>query len=263
MLRMRGPYVWAAGMIWVTGLILLGACAGGRGQSVAVMTPPAVEQSPSPSFTITADVVATRGAAYRATTVAYQTQRAQAATQAVLSTQQARATVLALTPTRTPPPTIDPQEYVARWSVYRDRQHGFSFAYPAVYDAPAYAGCSPYMMESPDGFNLYVGGRISLGTEPTRGLELETYVDQRIRELAEQPGWELTDKKLTRISGGWQAITVEYRFGMLGRFGTATVTQRGEYFYIFNMTAGGTCDVPGVIDEWSAYYYLLESFRFE
>ncbi|OGO42253.1 MAG: hypothetical protein A2W36_03700 [Chloroflexi bacterium RBG_16_58_14] len=92
---------------------------------------------------------------------------------------------------------------------------------------------------------------------------LEEYIEDLTERFATgDPGWQLQTRTDTQV-GGHEAITIEYRFGGMGRYGTATAVNNGDYLFVFNLTAGSFCDPPGMPGlEPGAYLHMIETFQF-
>jgi hypothetical protein len=204
--------------------------------------------SPTRDLTITSRAQQTQTAAPIDTSIAK-----------VNSTSNARATIRALTPsatataTPTSRPTLDFTLFVNAWRTYRNEAYGFSFEYPAIYDE---TGCGPSVSNETE---IYVGGRSALYIEDANGRSIDEYIDFSIKRN------EFTLQSQTEGSvNGFRAVTIEYRFSSLNRWGIATIFQRRDKIYTFNFTAGVTCDFPeSQVFELDAYFHMMQSFKFE
>jgi len=59
-----------------------------------------------------------------------------------------------------------------------------------------------------------------------------------------------------------EAVTIEYRFGGLNRYGTSTFLIRNNDIFVFNFTAGGFCDLSEIgLDEFTAYKHAVTTFK--
>ena len=72
------------------------------------------------------------------------------------------------------------------------------------------------------------------------------------------------ERKEKILIGGKEGIKVDYRFGGMGRFGSAAFVEKNKKVIIFEFTAGGFCCGPGVdrIYEYDVYDAMLSTFRF-
>ena len=132
----------------------------------------------------------------------------------------------------------------ANWRSYRSDQLGFEFTYPPACE----------VNQQDDG--LSVGARIDLVVVYDNGVALGDYVDQLVEDKTRSGDWRLESKQAV-VAGENNAIRVEYRFGGVGRYGTALFLQRGGRIYIWGFTAGASiCDEPDVFGD------VVSSFRF-
>jgi hypothetical protein len=151
---------------------------------------------------------------------------------------------------------------IDKWLTYRNETYGFSFEYPAVYAEGPYAFCDLREIPIQDGVMITIGMRSDLYVFDAQGQTIEEYVDSTIEEHQRgDPDWQLTNRKAT-TQAGVDAVSIDYRFGGLGRIGSAKVFKRGEYLYVFNFTFGAFCDVPEIgFYEWDAYPRMVNSFK--
>lgn len=174
-----------------------------------------------------------------------------------------------LTPTSTPTatPTLDYARFVDSWKTYRNEKYGFTFEYPAIYDEPPFArSCA--VREDPNG--VYVGERTDVLFLDPQGLDLEQYVANWARdcqcteegiEKGECDCW--IEAQSDTVVDGLPAITVDYRFGGLNRFGTFTMVEHGGHIFAFELTAGAFCDVDEIrLRELDVYDRLIRTFHF-
>lgn len=168
----------------------------------------------------------------------------------------AGATGTAASPKATPTPSAVPATPAASpaaavatpqtdsWKEFSSDRFGFSFRYPSACE----------VAENDEAY--YVGGRIELAVLDPQGLGLAAFVDRFMDGRVQDGSWRIDNTKSATL-GGQAAITVDYRFGGPGRFGTATFTLKGGQIYVWGLTAGGfTCDEPQVYDT------VVSSFRF-
>jgi len=164
---------------------------------------------------------------------------------------------------------VGAEDETANWQTYRNEEYGFEFKYP-----PIPAGCENCKInENDEGFNV---NRTFLSISDIGSLTLSEYVYKEFpKELEEGPKYETTDGgqylKETFVEsrenltiGGQESIKVDYRFGGMGRFGTATFVEKDRKVFIFEFTAGGFCCDPKVdmIYEMEVYDAMLSTFRF-
>ncbi len=143
------------------------------------------------------------------------------------------------------------------WEVYEHAgQPGFSFEYPKLYGTTQYAHCQITIVPD-DSYLLYLrfGNRSEFEIVNNPLTSFEGFVDN-------QAEGKTIDNKKTLSINGRDAITVEYRFGGLNRFGTSTYISDNDLIYIFNLTAGDFCNLPEVrLDELSTYNHAVERFK--
>lgn len=138
-----------------------------------------------------------------------------------------------------PPASVPPS-----WKEFTNDRYGFTFRYPESCGASELDG------------SFHVGGRIELAVLDAEGLSLVDYVSRFLDDRVKNSYWQIENTE-TGSLGGQDAITVDYRFGGQGRFGTATFALKDTQVYVWGLTAGGfTCDEPNV------YPAVLSSFRF-
>lgn len=141
------------------------------------------------------------------------------------------------------------------WRTYTSTELIYAFEYPAVYAEPAYAGCTP---RSDGAGGTLLGQRSTLSLASAGGLAPGVFLDR----VLEEKGFTQERREDTTVAG-LPAVTIDYRFGGTNRFGALTAFERAGQMYVFNFTAGGTCDAPERgVTEAAAYARLIESFRF-
>ncbi len=184
----------------------------------------------------------------------------------ILATLGAAATIVACAPSvittstsqpgKTPTPDPTAAMIILAWKTYRNETHGFAFEYPAIYDEVPYrASCGV----KEDNGGIHLGARSGLLFFDSGGLSLAEYANH----LLDGKDWQVEAPR-TETVNGLEAITVEYRFGGMSRYGTFTLIKRGERIFAFEFTAGGFCDIPeSELYELEAYHHMLESFRFD
>ena len=161
------------------------------------------------------------------------------------------------TSTAEPPPTPTPSPAetsaptcVSETTAYRNDQFGFEFQY-----------CSECTLtERSEGGDVYltliVGGQLELHVSDSGGLSLTDYVSQATSQL-EAGGASIESVVQAAPVDGAEAVTVQYRFGGLGRYGEATFFERNGRVYDVGFRAGAfTCNEPQV------YAGILSTFRF-
>ena len=154
-------------------------------------------------------------------------------------------------PTPTPSPAeISAPTCVSETTAYRNDQFGFEFQY-----------CSECgLTEQPGGGDVYltviVGGQLELHVSDSGGLSLTDYVSRTTGQL-EAEGASIDSVMQAAPVDGADAVTVQYRFGGLGRYGEATFFERNGRVYDVGFRAGAfTCNEPQV------YAGILSTFRF-
>jgi hypothetical protein len=145
---------------------------------------------------------------------------------------------------------------VSALTTYHNEQFGFEFQY-----------CSECTLteqsegaHNPGGGEVYlwiiVGSRLEVYVSDSGGLSLTDYVSQVTAQL-EAGGASIGTVMPVAPVGGADAVTVQYRFGGLGRYGEATFFMRNGLVYDVEFTAGAfTCNEPQV------YRGILSTFRF-
>lgn len=161
------------------------------------------------------------------------------------------------------------EEETTDWKIYINEKYGFEFKYP-----PIPLGCEYCkIQESDEGFSV---NRTFLTIEDLAGLTLSEYAYKEFPEaLEEGPKYETTnggqyleetwiESRENITVGGKEAITINYRFGGMGRFGSTTFVKGNEKVFIFDFTAGGFCCSPEVdrIYEIEVYEAMISTFRF-
>jgi hypothetical protein len=162
-------------------------------------------------------------------------------------------------PGATSPPLPSPTpawSCVSAPTTYHNEQLGFEFQY-----------CSECTLtdqsegaHGPGGGEVYlwiiVGSRLEVYVSDSGGLSLTDYVSQVTAQL-EAGGASIDSVTPVAPVGGADAVTVQYRFGGLGRYGEATFFMRNGLAYDVEFTAGAfTCNEPQV------YTGILSTFRF-
>jgi hypothetical protein len=136
------------------------------------------------------------------------------------------------------------------WRTYRNERYSFTFEYPAIYDEEAYRdSCGLKEIEN----GIHLGTQINLLILDSGGMTLADYANN----LIQSKGWSVDAQTNELISGGIDALTIQYRFGGTNRFGTVTLVWYKYQIFEFGFTAGGFCDY-----EPEAYDHMLESFLF-
>jgi hypothetical protein len=89
-------------------------------------------------------------------------------------------------------------------------------------------------------------------------MRLEEYTDQ----ILSTRDWTVVSRKDETVNG-IRAVTVEYRFGGLNRYGTITLIEKDERIFAFNLTAGAFCDIPeSGVREFDAFLHMIATFQF-
>jgi len=169
------------------------------------------------------------------------------------------------TSTATITPTPDFAKYAGIWKEYHNEVYGFTFEYPAIFTDPAYHSCDVTVLPgwTPEAIVITLGWLSDLIIKEANGLTAEEYIDQQTQPRESDGDWTNVTKSYQPVAG-IDATTVEYRFGGLSRYGTATALRHRNFLFIFNLTAGIGCYIPEVqVDEVQAYFHMIESFRFD
>jgi hypothetical protein len=161
--------------------------------------------------------------------------------------------------------SVKPPAQAVTWKTYHNKQYGFSFEYPAIYDDARYRerygiSTSDKPEDSDLGrtkFSLTMCYRVYLDIYDARGLSLEAFLNCALKKGAFD---NLESKTVTSVNGvkGYQ---VDYRFGGMNRFGTITLLKNQNLIFVFHTEAwGGNEDDP--VSEWQAYDKMLDTFKF-
>jgi len=137
-----------------------------------------------------------------------------------------------------------------------NNKYGYSFEYPKLYETNTYSTCMPTVIDS-DYYLQYLrfGYRSELAIAVNKLPSFDQFVDQWII------GMDIEYKDYQWIND-IKAITVDYRFGGLNRFGTTTFIGQDDLVFIFNFTAGGSCDLDEIgLDEYTIYRHAVETFK--
>jgi hypothetical protein len=174
-----------------------------------------------------------------------------------IQTYQPSAAIPSSQETSIPTPTIDYSGLVDIWSMYTNTIYGFAFEYPKLYDTKAYSDCMVKQINN-EAYILYIvwGYRSEFGISKNNVPSFNQYVEEWI------DGMNVTSRNDQSINGQ-EAVTIEYRFGGLNRFGTTTLINGNEnnQIFVFNFTAGGLCDLSDIgPDEYTAYKHAVETF---
>lgn len=144
------------------------------------------------------------------------------------------------------------------WNIYENEQYGFSFEYPAAYDA---GPCGFSFTEDENGLGIHFGNSSSLTVTPEIQVSLEEYVDSVIREFSSDDTFQLERREAKDING-LPAETIDYRFGGPSRFGTAAFLIKDGHLFAFNLTAPASCEIPGVsVTEAAVYQHVIDTFK--
>jgi hypothetical protein len=195
--------------------------------------------------------------------VKVQTQQShQSATQTEIASRKTLSALPTSTSTSTSTPIVTPTlQIIDGWKIFRQEDLGFEFEFPAAYGEGDYLECRIFTRDDPDEYYFRLGARIELLVSVTEEVNLDDYVTSYIDEESQFGDWEVFNQEYLEI-GSQQATTIEYQFGMLGRYGTSTFILKDGRIYHFNYSAGVDCSYPGTISELSVYFDILESFRF-
>jgi hypothetical protein len=152
------------------------------------------------------------------------------------------------------------------WTRYENRTFGFSFDYPAGYDAQQTRPCTvhDFVRWDGSGTEVYVAhSGLFIYKLPALYLQdymsLEDHVDRLIK--INQPPWRTVSKQDALIDGV-KAIRIEFESSDTGR-GRWDLLDRGGYRHTFAFSsANGHCDLPG-ISEFDVYSHMVATFRFQ
>ncbi len=151
----------------------------------------------------------------------------------------------------------------AAWKTYHSDNYGFSFQYPSVYDEAQYQTCAVKVVEQPDGTRFSLGHQSFLDIQWMGDVDIRAYVDELIERKQAEEAWAVELQK-TRVVGGEDSIEINYRFGGVNRFGTATFLKHKDLLLTFNFYAGTFCDVSELnLVETQAYSQWINSLRFD
>jgi len=143
------------------------------------------------------------------------------------------------------------------WSTYSsDTQPPFSFEYPSLYDRAAYSACK-ITPESSANYLLYLrfGYRSELAVARNDLHSLDSYVERW------KQGMNLESDNYQTVNG-LQGVTIDYRFGGTNRFGSSTFISQDNLIFIFNFTAGGSCDLADInLNELTIFNHAIETFK--
>jgi hypothetical protein len=148
------------------------------------------------------------------------------------------------------------------WVTYEDKNYGFTFEYPAVYDYEPYkVNCG---VRKPNGDIIKVGALNDLFIIPTTSSDLAAYVKELI-ETKQAGGWVIETTQTSEFNQQ-QAITMEYRTDANGgRYGKAVFfyDKTRALIYAFGVVGFDTyCGVPGSkLNEYSLQEHLVNTFR--
>ncbi len=173
------------------------------------------------------------------------------------------ATLASVTPVSSDVPILRPSDTPKAegsaisgvWNVYySSTEPRFSFEYPALYDTEAYSQCQVTQIQDKD-YLEYVrfGYRSELGVVINDLPSLDQYVERWMNGKDR-------DSKTDLTINGLPALTIDYRFGGVNRFGTATFLSRDNLIFLFNFTAGATCDLPEIgLNELAIFKHAVET----
>lgn len=132
-------------------------------------------------------------------------------------------------------------------------------------------GCGPRISAGQNGtvLEIYLGERIWVsGTFFDQSqMNLSQYLDQITQELVAGDETRITSTTWGYV-GGERAVTVEFRFGSIQRYGVQTFFVSENLLYTATYSAGVTCDFLPLnpqnlrISELEAYWHMLSTWRF-
>lgn len=140
--------------------------------------------------------------------------------------------------------------------VYQNDQFGFEFLHPKECALTEQPEGAIGLAGGPVHLSVVVGSRLELHVSDSGGLSLADYVSQVTGQL-EARGASIDSVMPAAPVDGVEAVTIQYRFGGLNRYGEATFFERNGSVYDVGFTAGAfSCDEP------QAYQLVLSTFRF-
>ena len=178
----------------------------------------------------------------------------------------------ALRPTDTPQPAVDVQHFKNVWKTYTNTEYGFSFEYPAIYDHSPYDRCAVITRTISSDFSLediYVGARTWLYIKAANGENLQQHYQKFLDSAKSDPQFMVASYffsdtgKIAIGAHGEPELTLEYRFGSMGRYGRVTFVKHQDQILEIHFTAGVFCDVPEIgLSEVDVALRVLSSLRF-
>src|SRR5262249_37214727 len=105
----------------------------------------------------------------------------------------------------------------ADWATYQAADYGFALRYPRRWGGEGFEQCGVQRVNG----EMRVGSRIELVIVPSGGVDLS----ESVRGFLAQRDWRIESVD-SGVIGGREALMVNYRFGGLDRFGTATLVER-------------------------------------
>ena len=146
------------------------------------------------------------------------------------------------------------------WSSYTNDDLGFSFEYPAAYDAEPLKswGCGIRLADN----TVFFGMDNSLSVTSADGLDLTEYVDRYIRQQGTSfDAWRRGDFD---PNSGPAGIIVEYFLrGGVNHSGIVVFLQRDDSVYVFRVLLSLACSVSEIdVVSPVPFYHAVETFKF-
>ena len=178
----------------------------------------------------------------------------------------------AASPTPSPMSTPSLEELsalVGIWKTYANDEIGIQFEYPAVYDLAMIGPnrCFPSFSVAEEEEYLWrgsVGQRIWFRASEAAESDVEYYANQFLEASELKPAQEFYRQSGQIIIGehGEQKLTVEYRFGIMQRWGVSTFVLHDGTLIEIDYNTGGGCDFPDLgVYEYDVYIHIVESLE--
>lgn len=169
-------------------------------------------------------------------------------------------------PTSTLMPTSAPTEsvleYKDKWITFVDNKSGITFEYPAVYEHPLYAWCAPVISHRDGQTTIYIAAKHTWIIQSPKQKTAQEALDELKERDKIDDEFNIQDISQQEIFGS-MGYVVEYRFGGLNRYGSASIVEVGDKLILRDFNAGPFCDVLEIdFYEQEAMLRFNETFRF-